>query len=372
MHIQVSNRNCFPSPVTIPSIILTLIMSRSLRLFGSACFISLAAALPAPELIDDESLQCVSVKNAWETASSAWSAVWITQTLSSTQYWPDIDVSYTTLCDGRPRAIETRYPAQYTTLDPPLTTVVPQWLVSDFTPAPTCKIAETACSTLLSSYNAAVSDWRTNDAPSPILKPQCTTYQSCNPDGKNQCQIWGAGGKLYYWPVTTTMGDFCAYNGSTVFAAATNPPSPNTVVTDGYTFTSPTNYASFPFFQAWIPTTSGRRVGCGTQGGHENVVVPLTETFYSNGKGGTSSFNFQDLNTVPVAAYEAQRKCNNGRDCTTIEGDYFPQIPLPTEILNLEPKEWKDAKCYGRPGISGELRMTPVPLITPAPAAPGN
>ena len=345
-------------------------MSRTLRLLGSTCLISLAAALPAPELIDDESLQCVSARNEWETSSSEWSAVWITQTLSSTEYWPDVDVSWTTLCDGYPRAVETRYPAQWTTLDPPLTTVVPQWLGNDFTPAPTCTIAETACTALLASWSSTSSDWRTNDAPSPTLKPQCTTYQSCNPDGKNQCQIWGYGGNIYYWPVTTTMGDFCAYNGSTVFAAPTNPPSPNTVVMDGHTFTSPTNYASFPYFEGFIPTTSGRKVGCGT-GAHRDVIVPLTESFYSHGRGGTRSFNFEDLNTVPVSAYVQQRKClNNLSDCKTIEGQYYPQIPLPTEILNLEPKEWKEANCYGRPGISGKLFMTPVPLITPAPTAP--
>lgn len=344
-------------------------MSRTLRLCGSACLISLAAALPAPGLIDDESLQCVSAKNEWDTASSAWSNVLITQTLSSTEYWPDIDVSYTTLCDGRPRAVETRYPARWTTLDPPLTTTVAQWQVSDFTPAPTCTVAETACSTLLASYNSAISDWMTNDAPSPTLKPQCTTYQSCNPDGKDQCQIWGYGGNIYYWPVTTTMGDFCAYNGSTIFAEPTNPPSPNTVVMDGHTFTSPTNYASFHHMEGFIPTTRGRKVACGTRG-YDNILVPLTESFYSHGQTGTRSFNFEDLNTVPVSAYEAQRKCNNDRDCTTIEGQYNPQIPLPTEILNLEPKEWKEANCYGRPGISGRLFMTPVPLVTPAPTAP--
>lgn len=347
-------------------------MSRTLRLLGSTCLISLAAAFPAPELIDDESLQCVSAKNEWEAASSAWHDVDITQTLSSTEYWPDVDVSWTTLCDGRPRAVTTRYPAQWTTLDPPLTTTVAQWQVSDITPAPTCTVAETACSTLLASYNSAISDWITNDAPSPTLKPQCTTYQSCNPDGKNQCQIWGAGGNIYYWPVTTTMGDFCAYNGSTVFAAPTNPPSPNTVVMDGHTFTSPTNYASFRYFEGFIPTTSGRKVACGTRG-YDNIVVPLTESFYSFGGSGTRSFNFEDLNTVPVSAYVQQRKClNNLSDCKTIEGQYYPQIPLPTEILNLEPKEWKEANCYGRPGISGKLFMTPVPLITPAPTAPGS
>jgi len=355
-------------------------MSRPLRLLGSACLVSFAAALPAPEVIDDESLQCVSVKNAYQSAydsaSSAWSEVPVTQIISSSSYWPDVDVSWTTLCDGRPRAVETRYPLEYSPYDPPLTKTLAQGdATSTYTytePAPSCTIAEAACTGLVASYSSAISDYVTNDAPSPTLKPQCTTYQSCNPDGKDQCQIWGYGGNIYYWPVTTTNGDFCAYNGSTIFAARTNPPSPNTVVTDGYTFTSPTNYASFHGFNAFIPTTRGRKVECGTRG-YDNVIIPITESFHSHGKGGTRSFNFQDLNTVPVDAYEAQRKCLNGlSNCATIEGQYYPQIPLPTEILNLEPKEWKEAKCYGRLGVSGKLFMTPVPLVTPAPTAPGN
>jgi len=320
----------------------------------------------------------MSAKNAYESASSEWSTRLITETITSSAYIPelDTDVPYTTLCDGVPRAVVTSSTTNYETYDPPRTRTVEQWQVSGAYrgPSPTCTIAQTACSTLIASYDSAISDWQTNAAPSPTLKPQCaTSWPSCNPDGKDQCQIWGYGGNIYYWPVTTTMGDFCAYNGSTIFASPTNPPSPNTVVMDGYTFTSPTNYASFPYFQAFLPTTRGRKYECGPRS-YEDIIVPITESFYSfGGPDGTRTFNFEDLNTVPVSAYVQQRKCLNGlSDCKTIEGQYYPQIPLPTEILNLEPKEWKEANCYGRPGISGKLFMTPVPLITPAPTAPGN
>ena len=352
----------------------TLNMSRSLRLLGSASLIFFAVALPAPGLIDDESLQCVSDKNAWETASSAWSAIWITEVITSSAYSPelDTDVPYTTLCDGRPRAVESRYITKYTTYDPPGTVEIPQWLSNTFTHAPTCTIADSACTSLLASYDSAISDYQTSDAPSPTLKPQCTTYQTCRPGDQDQCRIYGYGGNLYYWPVTTTNGDFCAYNGSTIFASPTNPPSPNTVVMDGYTFTSPTNYAQFSGLQGFIPTTRGRRVECGGTAAYDEVIVPLTETFSSYAKTGESSFNFEDLNTVPVAAYEAQRKCWNDRDCTTLSGFYTPMVPLPTEVLNLQPKEWKEAGCAGRVDISGRLAMTPVPLVTPAPTAPGS
>ncbi|KAM0706156.1 hypothetical protein Q7P35_006705 [Cladosporium inversicolor] len=320
-------------------------MLRTLRLLGSACLVSLAVALPAPELIDDETLQCVSAKNTWESA--AYSPE------------PDTDVSYTTLCDGRPRAVESRYITKYTTYDPPRTVEIPQWLSNIFTPAPTCTIAETACTSLLTSYNSAISHYQTNDAPSPTLKPQCTAYQTCKPGAEDQCRIYGYGGNLYYAR-------------STIFASPTNSPSPNTVVMDGYTFTSPTNYAEFSGLQGFVPTTRGRRVECGGTAAYDIVIVPLTETFSSYAKTGKSSFNFEDLNTIPAAAYEVQRKCWNEEDCTTLSGFYTPMVPLPNEVLNLQPKEWKEAGCAGRVDISGRLAMTSVPLVTPAPTAPAK
>jgi hypothetical protein len=171
--------------------------------------------------------------------------------------------------------------------------------------------------------------------------------------------------------VTTKIGDFCAYNGSTIFPAPTNSPSPNTVVLDGHTFTSPTNYAAFSGLQAYIPTTHGHVVACGTSF-IDQVVVPLTEPLSSSGKFGNSSFNFEDLNTVPTAAYEAQWTCSNDRDCTTLSGFYTPRIPLPTEVVKLQLKEWVEAECSGRVDISGRLHMTPVALVTPAPTATGS
>lgn len=345
-------------------------MSRILRLFGSACLVTLVSALPAPELIDDESLKLLSAKNAYGSASAIWSDETYTTTLSSQVYTElDTNVEYTTLCDGRARALETRYTTSVSTINPPGTAVYNSWMYNQYTvPSPTCTIARAACTAFIASYDSAISDFRTNGAPSPTLKPQCTPYQTCKPGDTEQCRIYGYGGNLYYWPVTTTLGDFCAYNGSTIFASPTNSPSPNTVVMDGHTFTSPTNYAQFSHLEAFIPTTRGRRVTCGATS-YDEVIVPLTESFYSIG---SRSFNFEDLNTVPAAAYERQRRCNNGRDCTTLSDFYTPIVPLPTEVLNLQPKEWKEAGCAGRENISGQLHMTPVPLVTPPPKAPGK
>jgi len=113
-------------------------------------------------------------------------------------------------------------------------------------------------------------------------------------------------------------------------------------------------------------------VACGGTAAYDKVIVPLTETLFSYAKTGTSSFDFEDVNTVPVAAYEAQRRCWNGKDCTTLSGFYTSMVPLPTEFLNLQPKEWKEAGCAGRLDIGGRLKLTPVPLVTPASTAPGR
>lgn len=360
---------------------LQTIMARSLRIFASALLVILGKALPAPDPIDYGSLECLSSLHAYDSAEASWSAVPVTQTVSSSPYIGELetDVPYTTLCDGRPRALEARYTTAYTTYDPPLTVTHPQgdWDPAGITdgvytePAPTCTVAKNACSALHSSYTSALSDWKTNDAPEPTSSPHCRLYTPCN-EFPDYCFIYGNGAQLYYWPVTTTLGDFCAYNGSTIFAQPTNPPLPNTVVTDGHTFTSPTNYASFRNVQGIIHTTRHRRVECGTAS-YKNLLIPLTETFNSFGARHTpESFNFENLNTIPVSAYEAQRKCRNGRDCTTISGFYTPIIPLPTEVLNLEVKEWKDAGCKGLHGADDDYYMTPVALVTPAPTAKGK
>lgn len=208
-------------------------MSRNLCIFGSACLVVLAKALPAPDPVDDGSLECLSSLHSYDLAESSWSAVLVTQIVSSSPYAGALEtnVPYTTLCDGRPRAVETHYTTAYTTYEPPLTVTHPQgdWDPAGITdsvytePVPTCTIAQSACTALLSSWTSALSDHSTNDAPSPTVSPHCSAYRPCN-EVPNYCFIYGRGMKLYYWPVTTTSGDFCAYNGSTVFASPTNPP----------------------------------------------------------------------------------------------------------------------------------------------------
>jgi hypothetical protein len=274
----------------------------------------------------------------------------------------DRNVPMTTLCDGRPRALES-YKTVYTTttytLEPPETET--NWLTYDG-PRPTCTIDPTACPAISSAHpteNSYPCDMPALEARDDHL--ECDASPGNCYIAANYIQT------LYYWPVTTVSGDFCAQNGSTVFASPTSPPDPDKAVIDGYTFTSPTNYLSFLEVGAVIHGERRHVTACGPEG-HWNVVVPITESFYSAGYKDTNSysFNFADLNTLPASAYNRQRKCGFGATCTgVIEGSYTPILPVPTELWNLEPA-WKSAGCQGS---SDGYYITPVTLATPAPTA---
>ena len=69
--------------------------------------------------------------------------------------------------------------------------------------------------------------------------------------------------------------------------------------------------------------------------------------------------------------FQAQRWCRN-RECTAVEGFYAPDMALPTEVLDLQPEEWKAAGCKGSQGGDSYYRPRMVPLETPAPVSKGK
>ena len=222
------------------------------------------------------------------------------------------------------------------TYDPPLT----QTIYSYYTePTPTCTVAATAD------------------------KSGLETYVPCTTGYPGYCFIYGTGGvKLYYWPVTTTCGDFCSQNGSTVFAQPTSPPNPDIVVIDDHTFTRPTHYLSVPHAYAQLHGDRHYRTACGTRS-YQNIVVPITPSGFSSfGGGATKVVNFEDFNTVPYASFKGQRRCRN-KICATVEGAYTPNIPLPTELRNVD-AEWAAAGCRQ---LSDGIFLTPVPIGIPTP-----
>lgn len=326
----------------------------------------LVFGLPAAELADDPTA-CLSSWHAYDSSAFSWSGDKHAVTLTSETLQPEFDyeVPYTTLCDGYRRAVVSRTITRTTTYDPPTTITVNGGYTK---PAPTCTIPEKACTAISSSYVSSISDYKTKDGPSPGL-PHCTTYIPCN----TYCAIYDKGRPtIWYWPVTTTSGDFCAYNGSTIFNLPTNPPNPNTVVTEGHTFTSPTNYISFGHLDAGSKKSKyGARTYCGTKS-YDNVIVPVTGAFTTKGLDQVrSSLNFEDLNTMKFEEFKAQRRCRNS-DCTVIEGFYTPELALPTEVLDLEPVEWKAAGCKGTDVGTSWYHPRMVPLVTPAPVVEGK
>jgi hypothetical protein len=231
--------------------------------------------------------------------------------------------------------------------------------------SPTCTIAQTACTAISSAYPDSY-DYCEIDPP----------YVPCSSAASGSCFIYaGARRTLFYWDITTESGDFCAQNGTTVFASPTHPPEPNTAIVNGQTFTSPTNYISFEYVRAVIHGEERRsRTQCGPPI-KTHILLPITESFSSVVFRATDSysFNFNDLSSyVPVDAWSRQRRCGfNHNQCVGVIGhpeEYTPIIPLPAEILNLEPEEWKAAGCTGS---LDDSCITPIALATPAPTV-GN
>jgi hypothetical protein len=346
-------------------------MLNARMLVHTAYFLALAAALPTTGP-DDDDFACYTSSVDYTSSSAQYEAEdHTTADVTYTQVYEgdmtDSNVPMTTLCDGRARALESYkiyYGTTTVTFEPPITNMRRAEYDG---PRPTCTIDSTACPAIASAHpedsypcEMPVMEARGRlEARSGIA---CDTYPE-------ECSIMAIGQRiLYYWPVTTVSGDFCAQNGSTVFASPTSPPDPDKAVVDGYTFTSPTNYLSWAAVSAVLVDAHYRPHRCGPNG-HTDVIVPITESFYSQGYKDTTSysFNFADMNTVPVSAFNRQSKCGYEQPTCTmpIEGDFLPIVPVPTEIWNLEPV-WKSAGCQGS---AKGYEITPVALATPAPTA---
>jgi hypothetical protein len=348
------------------------------RALGLAPFFFLASCLPAAELVDDASA-CLSSWHAYDSSSSSWNVEGhsTTAVLTTEVQYPkfDFDVPYTTLCDGYRRAVTSRATTPTVTYDPPKTTTLNQGYPE---PKPTCSIDDTACTAILTEYSSSYTTWsQAHGSGSPISpgQPHCTTYQPCDSErypGDGYCFIHDSSAKLLYWPVITRDGDFCTKSGITVTPEPTSPPNPDTVVMDGYTFTSPTNYLSFGGLEAVLHTRRYRDTpNCGGPS-YSNVVVPVTGAFSTKGLDGSrSSLNFEALNTMKFEDFKAQRRCKNN-PCTVIEDFYTPELALPTEVLDLEPVEWRAAGCRGTDIGSSWYHPSVVPLVTPAPVSKGK
>lgn len=183
-----------------------------------------------------------SAKASWESAQAPTTCTMITTSYNFTAVTSRGPVNLSTLCDGHPRVPDTSDP----TLTVVITTTGPFESCSSahvtgnpgatYTGRePNCTIAESDCEQLYSTYVATGAG---------LIKPQCSTKLGFYP-GCEQCTIYANGVQLIYWPVTTVSGDVCLGNGSTMTATPTGS-GPNTLVTSGYTFTSPSAVGAFP------------------------------------------------------------------------------------------------------------------------------
>jgi hypothetical protein len=355
-------------------------MVNTIRALSVSTLILLASCLPAAEPVDNDSA-CSSSWKTWDEAWWTWDPAEHTTTavLTTEVLEPgfDFDVPYTTLCDGYRRAVVSRTTTPTVTYNPPMTTTFDQSFPD---PKPTCTIGDAACTAMFSSYSSVSSVWANGDlqgSHSPI-EPHCTTskYQPCDsPEypGNHYCFIEGQMQVVWYWPVSTKDGDFCTKSGKTIFAKPTSPPKPNTVVKDGHTFTSPTAYVSFGHLEANLHIQRAPRIApsCGGTS-YDGVIIPVTGAMTTKGLDGErSSFNLEDLNTMKYEDFKAQRRCKNN-PCTVIEDFYTPELALPTEVLKLQPKEWKAAGCRGTDIGTSYYHPRMVPLVTPAPVSKGK
>ena len=328
------------SPIVYPNII-TIMLKFNQLLMGTLFFV-VTTALPTLEPRDGNA-ECLTSLSAYSSAKYAFEQQYTVKIVTTSAYnyqKLDSEPSVTTLCDGRPRVLSilTRTTETY---DPPLTETTYSYYTE---PTQTCTVAASAC---------------TSD---------CEAYTPCTAGIPNYCFVYGDRNvKVYYWPITTTSGDFCSQDGATVFAEPTSPPDPNIAVADSHTFTSSTNYISMADAYGVLHGTRRQRTMCGTRG-YVDIVVPITADSFSSVRWGSDDgyiFNFADLNTVPAEVFDGRRRCCIECAFATIQDDYTPMLPLSTEIRNLD-QVWIDAGCRG---TSENYHVTAVALDTPTSAA---
>ncbi|EKG19218.1 hypothetical protein MPH_03588 [Macrophomina phaseolina MS6] len=326
---------------------------------------------------------CESEKRAWYSRSSDW--YWSSHTSYSYESFTSYSTiwlgNYTgpvsTFCDNVPRASgpapTTEVPSQvYVNSVPP-----------DYPePSPTCTFDYHGCELVVSSYRS----WYATTHPAtvnPPLPPLCEwgPNECIIPYGEKGCRLDAGEVKLIYWPQSKDPALLCASSEPSVTAGPT-PTTPRTVVSGGYTFTSPSVYLSFadlrglPCYKTW-----------------SNAIVPVESHAISSLVFGetqpierTTSMNWNDMNSpVPLSAYKAQQSCwdnwlgvrgtaAGGDGCNTVYDDYLPWLALPTNPAYFTAIDPLFANCtdlfWRKYVFDPPYALTPVgDLLPPTPTA---
>ncbi|KAH7130652.1 hypothetical protein B0J11DRAFT_258262 [Dendryphion nanum] len=186
--------------------------------------------------------------------------------------------------------------------------------------------------------------------PTALHSPSCLIIPPSEPDAT-----------LFFWPVTTTSGDFCLQNGKTIAPTPTIPGQANTAVYNNLTLTSPTAVLIIPTLTAHLQYTSNRRSTYWTSFGaaHTSASFSLHPSAISSVDHGGNrlrvgspltsySFNFADLNTVPYEKYSSVI-CGHSEygNCERIWQAYRPKIGLDREGMGRLRKEWEFCEGWG-------------------------
>ncbi|KAK4565444.1 hypothetical protein LTR86_004061 [Recurvomyces mirabilis] len=325
---------------------------------------------------------CNQQRISYSLASEAWQTMVApttncstsTNTYGITQEDHAINIEWTTFCDGHPR---TPYNFTYSLTTKMTTLQVPVCgrstrLNSGLYPSsyPSCTIQPSECNKLYQdNLDAAVAT---------IYTPLCSTVRSFKPSC-GACTVFANGMQLFYWPTTTTSGDLCQGNGTTITAAPTGQ-GPNTMVVGNSTYISPSAYYSFSDLFA----TAANGAMCGTAQAHFEVPVwtfDLSSISYSPVNPAqtqfdayTQSMNLADLNyPVPWSAYRGQMLCaNNMSACATISSPYMPELAIPIWLTEVQ-EQWTTcsvlANVYDPPQALSQVAQVQLPTIPASPTS---
>ena len=227
---------------------------------NSTVTITQLAPLPSSGSGESYAVACQSEYQTWKThylefyqnASSYITTITATQSI----YVAEPTVKPYTLCDGIPRYNQTRAHVTTTISTSRVQTEYPTYPV----PRPRCSIQDTDCAGVQKHFNSILKTSNGTYTYWEWCKPIHTAnvFSRCGP-----CRFVPKSVQLLYWPVTTTNGNLCSGDGSTITATPTGS-GPNTAVVNGTTFTSPTVYLAYDTLAAkdfcgWVgnPRTSG-------------------------------------------------------------------------------------------------------------------
>ncbi|KAF2019008.1 hypothetical protein BU24DRAFT_405728 [Aaosphaeria arxii CBS 175.79] len=346
--------------------------------------VSTPGPLLPPPVTNNSVFQCWSTWNSarneeiWADENRTPVIISSTTSVSSYLSW-DTSASFTTLCDGFPRAV-----------NPPVATKLVWTTTTDYNasrtewhrppqtfPSIDCNICNycSGCDAIHQFVTYSKSLWSqqpeprtpstfdqriycSKGTPTPIKTQTPVPFPTAPNDGNCIIRADSDKGTLFYWPVTTVSGDFCAQNGTTVKASPTaSDGSPNTAIYNGMTLTSPTAVLIIDAASAQIRVSSRKKswIRTGTYTSNTLSLHPTAISSVDHRPGKLAvgsilpsySFNFEDLNTVPQQKYwTAHCKHSGSYDCSRMWEAYVPMVAIPEEFTRLN-KEIEFCTAWG-------------------------